>query len=285
MVIKDGILKGFVSVNPRWSGFKSNDYREASNRITENAVAGTSLEIVPKSGDFDLRGYEVARSQFFEIGKRICLSFTINTLSFSMEALGKLDTQYIELLVHPQKRFFAVRPCQKEMKNALRWVKFTGDKKLPKKIYGTAFIPNLYDLFGWNHAYRYRVTGFRRQKDSESVILFDLEDTEALIPKSVIENPDDENTQQKKGSLNADTAVGIGSHILGFPGDWGERFGTDYYRQAQILELAQFDTQGIWDAGREGEPIKTGEVLNVTSPAALGQQIEQLISQMKRKDE
>ena len=286
MVIKEGILKGFISVNPRWSGFKPDDYRQACRNVHAETASGGAFAVTPKSGAFDLRGYEVARLQFFESGRRISLSFTVDTLSFSMEALDKLDTEYIELLVHPQKRFFAVRPCGKEMKNALRWMKTKKDKKFPKKIYGAAFIPNLYDLFGWNHAYRYRITGFRRQKDLESVILFDLEDTEALIPKSVLASLEDDAKSPKKAPcLNAETAVGTGSHILGFPGDWADRFGTDYYRQAQILELAQFDTQGTWNAAKEGEPINTGEVLNVTSPAALGEQIEQLISQMKRKDD
>ena len=286
MVIKEGILRGFISVNPRWSGFKPDDYRQACRNVHAETASGGAFEVTPKSGDFDLRGYEVARLQFFESGRRISLSFTVDTLSFSMEALDKLDTEYIELLVHPQKRFFAVRPCGKEMKNALRWMKTKKDKKFPKKIYGAAFIPNLYDLFGWNHAYRYRITGFRRQKDLESVILFDLEDTEALIPKSVLASLEDDAKSPKKAPcLNAETAVGTGSHILGFPGDWADRFGPDDYRQAQILELAQFDTQGTWNAAKEGEPINTGEVLNVTSPAALGEQIEQLISQMKRKDD
>ena len=107
-----------------------------------------------------------------------------------------------------------------------------------------------------------------------------------MIPKSVLASLEDDAKSPKKAPcLNAETAVGTGSHILGFPGDWADRFGTDYYRQAQILELAQFDTQGTWNAAKEGEPINTGEVLNVTSPAALGEQIEQLISQMKRKDD
>ena len=286
MVITDGILKGFVSVNPRWSGFKPEDYQEASAGIQEEETSDALPQVTANTGDFDLRGFEVARSQFFETGRRICLSFTIDTLSFSTEAISKLETDYIELLVHPRKRFFAIRPCKKDAKNALLWVKSSNGHRVPRKVFGSAFIPNLYDLFGWDHAYRYRITGFRQQKGDESVMLFNLAETEALIPKSALKASDEASKVASEASpLDAETVIGTGSHILGFPSDWGDRFGTDYYRQAQILELSQFDTQKPWNTSQESEPVQTGEPLNTTSPAALGEQIEQLITQMKRKDD
>ena len=284
IVIREGILKGFVSVNPRWSGFKPKDYLAACGSIYEEDGSGRDVNVHPSEGDFDLRGYEIARSQFFESGRKISVSFMPDSIVFTSEAIHKLDTEYIELLVHPYKRFLAIRSCDKELKNALRWAKPSEGKQTPRKIFGSAFIPNLYDLFGWNHAYKYRIMGFRRQKDGESIILFDLDELQVLIPKSMLEGSDVDAADPGASALNQEDVVGTGKHILAFPGDWGDKFGADYYRQAQILELASFETAGNWAAASQGEPIQTGDPINVTSPASLCEQIDQIITQMKRKD-
>lgn len=154
---------------------------------------------------------------------------------------------------------------------------------MPRRIYGSAFIPNLYDLFGWNHAYRYRITGFRKQKGDEAILLFDLEETEALIPKSVLKKAGMGSETPDSHAMDADHAVGTGTHVLGYPNGWGENFGSDYYRQAQIMELARYEGYGFWAENRDGEPVQTGPVLNVTSPAALNDQINKLIEQMERE--
>ena len=39
---------------------------------------------------------------------------------------------------------------------------------------------------------------------------------------------DDAKSPKKAPCLNAETAVGTGSHILGFPGDWADRFGLEW---------------------------------------------------------
>lgn len=286
-VITEGELKGFVLVNPRWSGFKAKDYRLASESIDGgDHETGKPHKITANEGDFDLRGFEVARSQFFETGRKITVSFTPESMGFSLEAVGKMnETQYIELLVHPGKRYFAVRACDKTAKNSLRWAKMREGRLMPRRIAGSAFIPNLYDLFGWNRAYRYRVTGLKRQKEDEMILLFDLEETEALIPKSVLKSSGETGEEDMSPSLDADRVIGIGRHVLGYPDGWGETFGPDYYRQAQIVELTGMDDYGFWAENRDGEPVQTGPVLNVTSPAALNERISRLIEEMERKEE
>ena len=85
--------------------------------------------------------------------------------------------------------------------------------------------------------------------------------------------------------IDADTVLGSGKHALGYPPNWMKSFGVDYYRQAQMNELMLFETHGEWNALRESEPISTGEMINMTSPASLGEQIDQMISQMSQEEE
>ena len=69
-VIDSGLLRGFVTINPRWAGFKPSDYYQASASIhppdeqQADASLPSSITLVP--GDFDMRGFEIARSEFFD---------------------------------------------------------------------------------------------------------------------------------------------------------------------------------------------------------------------------
>lgn len=71
-VFTSGALRGFVSVNPRWAGFKAADYKRASESVyTPAIVLPTKQTYEVNSGDFDLRGFEVARAQFFSSANRV----------------------------------------------------------------------------------------------------------------------------------------------------------------------------------------------------------------------
>lgn len=80
-VIDSGMLKGFVSINPRWAGFKERDYFMAAQSVyatgdDDSAVEETEpqpVEIHVEAGDFDLRGFEITRSEFSRFESRPCL--------------------------------------------------------------------------------------------------------------------------------------------------------------------------------------------------------------------
>ena len=89
-VIPEGVLKGFVLVNARWSGFHPEDYYSASESVTENEDdPAENKEFHAESGDFDFRGYEVARAQFFEAGNS-CMTFSAKGISFNTLCVRKL---------------------------------------------------------------------------------------------------------------------------------------------------------------------------------------------------
>ena len=57
-VIKNGILIGFIIINPRWSAFTVEEYTNASKSISASDLQESKeLEVIVKAGDFDLRNY------------------------------------------------------------------------------------------------------------------------------------------------------------------------------------------------------------------------------------
>ena len=109
-VIDSGILKGFVSINPRWAGFKEAEYYQASQSVypdpDEEAVPVSSIQQIQLSaGDFDLRGFEVARSEFFDSQNRPYISFSDKVVKLSSACVRKFDSRtIIELLINLLKR-------------------------------------------------------------------------------------------------------------------------------------------------------------------------------------
>ena len=101
--------------------------------------------------------------------------------------LSELDSTLIELLIHPNKHLFAVRAVPQTHRNAMQWSKKRENVSIPRAISGTAFMPTIYVLLGWNADCRYRITGIKRGNGSDAVLIFNLEETEIFIPNDVID--------------------------------------------------------------------------------------------------
>jgi len=286
-VVHDGALKGFVSVNPRWAAFRANNYRAASDSVYDEVseLPSESFEVEAKTGDFDLRGFEIARSQFFDTARKICVTFSTDYFQFSTECIRKLEKAlYIEMLVHPREHLLAVRRCSKETRNAIRWANVDDGQQYPRNINCAAYIETLYTIFGWNLGCRYRVRGLHRQKDHESVIIFDMRETEMFIPRTVLES--DQNESSRDELLPDDVqpfTAGPKKDIMAYPTAWADNFGSNFYRHAQARELAAIDPDGTWNVSEEGQPFSDSLGLNVTSKDVVGSQIKQIIYDMRQE--
>ena len=182
-VIQEGSLSGFISINPRWSGFKSRDYFEASQSVLKPANMNAPDTITASAGSFDLRDYEVARGQFFSSVGRISVSFSYKQISFNKDAIRKFpNIKFVEMLIHPSSKLLAIRPCSSETKNKVQWSRLKDGQLIPKPISGAAFLPTLYEIFKWDKKCKYRILGVAHQKDNENVLIFNMDDTEIRIP-------------------------------------------------------------------------------------------------------
>lgn len=283
-VIPEGALVGFVSINPRWAAFNADTYRLASSSVYDciNDSSFDAIKVEAKSGDFDLRGFEIARSQFFNTARKICVTFSYDNIQFSSECIRKFDkVLFIEMLVHPIEHLFAIRPCTKEARNAVQWA---NDQYYSRNISCAAFIKTLYDIFSWKPNYKYRVRGLHRQRENESVVIFDMRDTEMFIPQDILNSGQGESS---KNDLLLDDlqpfTIGPKKDIMAYPSSWADNFGSNFYRHAQARELVTFDKEGKWKVSEEGQPFNDSLELNITTTEVLGSRIKQIIYEMKQE--
>ena len=268
-VIEEGVLQGFVIINPRWSAFTANDYKRASSSVYSDGHSfWDDFEVEADDGEFDLRGFEIARSQFFDVQSKMSLTITIKEMRFSAECIKKLkSTSFVELLIHPELKLLVVRPSNKNSRNAVKW-SVLKDNYQPKDVSGRAFLPTLFDLLAWDKNAKYNVRGVRKTKDKETILVFSLEDTEVFFNQSSEGDP----VPEEKSPIHA------------YPTEWAENFGDEYYRHAQIEEILALEHQDEWKTLSEGTAFETQD-LQVTDKMTLETEIDNIITEMKKADD
>ena len=272
-VIQKGSLSGFISINPRWSGFKARDYFEASQSVLKPANMNAPDTITASAGSFDLRDYEVARGQFFSSVGRISVSFSYKQISFNKDAIRKFpNIKFVELLIHPSSKLLAIRPCSSETKNKVQWSRLKDGQLIPKPISGAAFLPTLYEIFKWDKKCKYRILGVAHQKDNENVLIFNMDDTEIRIPTNT-------NDVSAPNNNTPDT-ISDSKSVLAYPADWMNSFGNNYYTQSQAPELTEFTADKNWQTASESKPYKEPE-LKTTPKETIIQNIKNIITEIK----
>ena len=284
-VIEKGVLVGYVPINPRWSGFQAIDYMNASQSISNSTVQSTDdmLEVQANSGDFDLRGYEVARGQYFSDTHRITVTFTIHEMKFSTASVRQFPScSHVEILIHPSKMMFAARPTDKDNRNHIQWSKVHDAVSVPRTISGNAFLPVLFEILGWNTSYRYRATGQLLQNGTDCILIYNLRDTEVFISKNCLEE-----THTSQEALSDDIlpfTTGAKKDIVAYPADWASNFGENYYAQAYAPEIAEFSTDESWHTQAHGTPYYKKDDLDVSSPETLQSNINKILQEIKQED-
>ena len=284
-VIDSGLLRGFVTINPRWAGFKPADYYQASASIhppdeqQADASLPSSITLVP--GDFDMRGFEIARSEFFDNYHRPYVLFQDKRIKFSttcVRSFGK--DNHVELLVNPVEMKFAVRTAAKSSRNAVVFSKLSDGKYQPRDIAGAAYVETLFQLFGWSPDLKYRIAGALFQTETESAYIFDVNDAEAFIKSYLLSGS--KSTEQAKEPVQPLSVSG--KRVRAVPEEWIGSFGKQYYLHQQSFPPVCDQSEEDWKIRMEGQLYETGQKLRVTGFDVLRDYICQELGQHGKEE-
>ncbi len=284
-VIDSGLLRGFVTINPRWAGFKPADYYQASASIhppdeqQADASLPSSITLVP--GDFDMRGFEIARSEFFDNYHRPYVLFQDKRIKFSttcVRSFGK--DNHVELLVNPVEMKFAVRTAAKNSRNAVVFSKLSDGKYQPRDIAGAAYVETLFQLFGWSPDLKYRIAGALFQTETESAYIFDVNDAEAFIKSYLLSGS--KSTEQAKEPVQPLSVSG--KRVRAVPEEWIGSFGKQYYLHQQSFPPVCDQSEEDWKIRMEGQLYETGQKLRVTGFDVLRDYICQELGQHGKEE-
>lgn len=276
-VIPEGVLKGFISINPRWAGFKPDDYINIAKAVCENEEQDQekTMQIEAHSGDFDYRGFEIAREQFFNNSDKLSVTFSLKSMKFSYNCAKKLaDTQYIELLIHPLKKLMIVRASDSKNRNAMKWL-FLNEKGkyISRPVSGTAFLKTIYTLLGWNEECKYRVRGIRKQNKDENLLIFSLEETELYLSK-----------ESSEAEIKVTSLAETGKSVIAYPSAWADNFGCNYYHHSQAEELQRMKKEKDWNFRQKVTSFSDYLDLKITSREEAKDNIQAIINDMKMEE-
>lgn len=261
-VIESGLLKGFVIINPRWAAFKPEDYYTAAQSVysEDDICADTDSGYVyqVEVGDFDLRGFEIARSEFFDAPRRPFVTFHDKRITFSVECARKFaEKNQIELLINPISRKIAIRPTDNKNRNAVILSKKTEGKYQPKDIHATAFIDTVYSILGLNSSYRYRIIGTLLERNDEVAYIFDAANSEAYFNIGILPGHDNDETKVQP-------FLPRGNFVRAIPESWTGSFGRSFYEREQGSTTLELQNERDWKLRLDGQLFETGKRLNVT---------------------
>lgn len=279
-VIDSGLLKGFVTISPKWAGFKAVDYMQASMSVyteedsffEESAEKDITFEV--EAGDFDLRGFEVTNATLFDVAKRPHVLFQNKKIKFSTDCVRRFGRDNkVELLIHPGAQKFAVRRAPKDSRHSVQWSRPDDGKYYPKEIPCAAFGDTIFEIFNWSSDYKYRFYGTFLENEGESIFMFDLREPEIFIQSCLMTGTD--NIGGTGGMAPLSTS---GKSVRAVPQRLAERFGSDFYSHQHCSGCLDSQNEEEWKLRLEGQLFETGDKLQVTSFDELKRYISQQLS-------
>lgn len=228
----------------------------------ENDDINMELDKNQTKSHFDLSGFQVVRSQFFSTKRDAALTISHNNLSFNIACLKKFKhVEYVELLFNSVEKCMAIRPCEKNNPNAIKWGTIRNGKwvVLPKSCKG--FAQPLFQLMEWNSDCKYRFRAQFQKMYDEQVLIFELGEPEIIKIEAADINDQENNDidavcdeQKETTSVDyKDSSKQRKTNKILYPTAWANSFGN---REDNVVWLQRVKYCGDWDVLR---PAKTVE--------------------------
>lgn len=169
-------------------------------------------------------------------------AFTINVDKVGANAAAVRlfpDVDYMEILINPNEKKVALKPCDELNLSGYRWAKTKDGKRYSTQRTGLPFVLCVCRIMGWNPNNRFRILGKKVRSDTdEEILLFDLNEKQEF-KRTVSENG-------KKGRSTILTG-------------WNGIFGPSYDESQASLHVDKFEEFTVFsirNKGKKQEPQK-----------------------------
>ncbi len=179
------------------------------------------------SHPFPTENCQVVHGAFFSHGSDPSLTLRPSELYVNAACIRKLpDTDYIQLLIHPEEKKLALRPCLEDTKDSVRWCSTTS-KRSPRHIPCPVFFGKVTSLMDWNPNFRYRLTGRLLSAKEELLFVFDLTEPEVF-------------------PISAGESTPSSSRAPLYPEEWKHRFGIPLPEHQNSPQIRIFDQYAVF---------------------------------------
>lgn len=113
----------------------------------EPTTSSKDIEIIEDDA-FSYEGFQVVRGEFFAHIYEPSFTFNSNKVSVNTACIKKLpDTDFVQILVNPEEKKLAVRPCTEDEKDSFRWCTANSKNALPSRLLAECSLQRLSPLW------------------------------------------------------------------------------------------------------------------------------------------
>ena len=266
-VVEDGILRGYVPFDKDWTGFSAEEYREASESVMKEPDVTVTADVKKR---LDLTGYEIVRVQYFSTMQNPAMTISNGRLRFNTACLKKFENvEYVELLLNSVELCIAIRPCDKNNPNAIRWGRLKEGRWCASTLGCRGLAKTLFDIMEWDEDLRYRFRGQFLEQGDNKMMLFAFDEPEMIKVEEIV-LPPKENTEEDEGET-------VKKKIYIFPPEWAGTFGQPITSIAQVGILRQEHYAGNWDVFRPATEIEEMNIFTAESLNELLREAEKIM--------
>lgn len=250
-----------------WTGFSAEEYREASESVMKEPDVTVTADVKKR---LDLTGYEIVRVQYFSTMQNPAMTISNGRLRFNTACLKKFENvEYVELLLNSVERCIAIRPCDKNNPNAIRWGRLKEGRWCASTLGCRGLAKTLFDIMEWDEDLRYRFRGQFLEQGDNKMMLFAFDEPEMIKVEEIV-LPPKENTEEDEGET-------VKKKIYIFPPEWAGTFGQPITSIAQVGILRQEHYAGNWDVFRPATEIEEMNIFTAESLNELLREAEKIM--------
>ncbi len=187
--------------------------------------------------DFSFEGYQVVRGEFFSHIFEPSLTFNNYKVQVNTACIKKLpEFDYVQIMVNPDEKKLAVRPCLEDEKDSFRWCSATA-KRSPKQITCRMFFAKVFSLMGWQINYKYKLLGKLKKANGQYLFVFDLNAPE--IYKRTVKDDGKSSTSRSPVFLE----------------EWKNDFGIPVSEHKSAMQIGIFNGQAVF--GLQKDAVKS----------------------------
>ena len=177
--------------------------------------------------------------------------------------------QDVELLLNSVERCIAIRPCDKNNPNAIRWGRLKEGRWCASTLGCRGLAKTLFDIMEWDEDLRYRFRGQFLEQGDNKMMLFAFDEPEMIKVEEIV-LPPKENTEEDEGET-------VKKKIYIFPPEWAGTFGQPITSIAQVGILRQEHYAGNWDVFRPATEIEEMNIFTAESLNELLREAEKIM--------
>ena len=264
-VIDDGIFRGFIPINHHWINDDPATYYDISNSIGKK----DNIRRIKRShfSVFNFEGYQVVRGQFLSARADCpCITIANGKIAFNIYCMKKFEgVEYVQLLLHPNERKIAIRPCRATDTHSIKW---RPDPTTSKVISCPHFLNALFQIMEWYPDYAYRIRGTWAKRAADELIVFPLQNAE---PGVYLEGKETMENKHKRRTMLC-------------PDEWGDTFGVGFYEHALDNSFYFLAPHTDWNAGAKSIDAPGFEQVDTPSMEDLKRNLEQLKIELEETD-